>query len=124
MKEAVVKADLGRLPASSRPSRTRLIREALERRRGRPAALTEEEREALELLRDPRLLERIVADFHRCGVVGEETNTLVGYLAATSRKLDEPLAVIVQSTSAAGKSSLWTRSWPWCPRRSGWPTRR
>jgi DNA primase len=39
-------------------------------------------------------------------VVGEETNKLVGYLAATSRKLDRPLAVIIQSTSAAGKSAL------------------
>jgi hypothetical protein len=33
----------------------------------------------LALLRDPRLLERIVADFALCGVVGEETNKLVGY---------------------------------------------
>jgi hypothetical protein len=40
------------------------------------------------------------------GVVGEETNKLVGYLAGVSRKLDKPLAVIIQSSSAAGKSSL------------------
>ena len=73
---------------------------------GPPALTPEEEREALELLRDPELLSRIVSDFHRAGVVGEETNTLTGYLAATSRKLDDPLAVIVQSSSAAGKSSL------------------
>jgi hypothetical protein len=39
-------------------------------------------------------------------VVGEETNKLIGYLAATSRKLASPLAVMVQSSSAAGKSSL------------------
>jgi len=31
---------------------------------------------------------------------------LVGYLAATSRKLEQPLAVVIQSSSAAGKSSL------------------
>ena len=56
---------------------------------------------------DPRALpDRILADFTRCGVVGEETNKLVGYLAVVSRKLEEPLAVIVQSSSAAGKSSL------------------
>lgn len=30
----------------------------------------------------------------------------MGYLAATSRKLDKPLAIVVQSSSAAGKSSL------------------
>ena len=40
------------------------------------------------------------------GLVGEETNKLVGYLAAVSRKLAAPLAVLVQSSSAAGKSSL------------------
>ena len=67
---------------------------------------TSERAEAMELLRDPRLLERIVEDFARCGVVGEETNKLVGYLGAVSRHLEAPLAVIVQSSSAAGKSSL------------------
>ncbi|WP_240980022.1 hypothetical protein [Ramlibacter agri] len=36
----------------------------------------------------------------------EATNKLVGYLAAVSRKLDRPLAVVIQSSSAAGKSSL------------------
>ena len=58
------------------------------------------------MLRDPRLLDRILADFERCGVVGEETNKLVAYLAAVSRHLESPLAVVVQSSSAAGKSSL------------------
>ena len=39
-------------------------------------------------------------------MVGEETNKQVAYLAAVSRLLDAPLAVILQSSSAAGKSSL------------------
>ncbi len=73
----------------------------------KPIELTnEEQKEALELLRSPDLLNRILSDFNRAGVVGEETNKLVGYLAAVSRKLDNPLAVIIQSTSAAGKSAL------------------
>src|SRR5439155_5035396 len=42
----------------------------------------------------------------RCGIVGERSNALVGYLCAISRKLDRPLALLIQSTSAAGKSSL------------------
>jgi hypothetical protein len=62
--------------------------------------------DALQLLRSPDLLGRILEDFTRCGVVGEETNKLVGYLAAVSRKLEAPLAVLIQSSSAAGKSSL------------------
>ena len=65
-----------------------------------------EEEAALELLRDPHLIQRIAADFLRAGVVGEATNCLLGYLAAVSRKLEAPLAVIVRSSSAAGKSSL------------------
>ena len=65
-----------------------------------------EEREALALLQDPNLPQRIVADVAACGMVGEATNTLVGYLAATSRKLKEPLAIVIQSSSSAGKTSL------------------
>lgn len=57
-------------------------------------AMTDAERdEALALLRDPKLLERVLSDLERTGVVGEQTNKLVGYLAAVSRKLDDPLAV-------------------------------
>jgi len=66
----------------------------------------EEQAEALALLRDPRLIERVLADFELCGVVGEETNKKIGYLAAVSRLLAKPLAVVLQSSSAAGKSSL------------------
>jgi len=70
-------------------------------------AMSEAERDAaLELLRAPDLPARLLADFAACGLVGEETNKLVGYLAAVSRKLDKPLGVVIQSSSAAGKSSL------------------
>jgi DNA primase len=70
-------------------------------------ALSESERaEALALLCDPKLIERIIGDFDKLGIVGERTNKLVAFLAATSRKLDQPLAVVIQSSSAAGKSSL------------------
>ena len=47
-----------------------------------------------------------MADLHALGVVGEDLNLLAAYLAAVSRKLDAPLAVLIQSSSAAGKSSL------------------
>ena len=63
---------------------------------------------ALDLLRDPRLLDRILEDFERCGMVGEETNKLVSYLAATSRLFSRivAVAILVQSSSAAGKTAL------------------
>jgi DNA primase catalytic core len=62
--------------------------------------------EAMAFLKSPDLLDQVLRDFEACGVVGEETNKLVGYLAAVSRKLDDPLAIVIQSSSAAGKSSL------------------
>lgn len=72
-----------------------------------PPPLTATERDAaLSFLQAPDLLSRISADLARCGLVGEPVNGLVGYLACLSRKLPAPLAVLVQSASAAGKSAL------------------
>jgi DNA primase len=106
IKEEIVSRDLSKVLFKLEELRDEQIRQALAPKEPE-VKLTEEERgAAMELLRDPRLLDRIVEDFARCGVVGEETNKLVGYLGAVSRHLDAPLAVIVQSSSAAGKSSL------------------
>jgi DNA primase catalytic core len=106
IKEDVIRRDLGRVLLKLEELQDEQIKRALAPKE-ETVALTAEEREAaMELLRDPNLLERIVADFARCGVVGEETNKLVGYLGVISRHLEAPLAVIVQSSSAAGKSSL------------------
>ncbi|TKV13884.1 toprim domain-containing protein [Citrobacter sp. wls619] len=69
--------------------------------------MTDEDREAaLALLCSPDLAGRIASDMAACGVVGESTNLTAAYLAAVSRKLEKPLAVLIQSSSAAGKSSL------------------
>lgn len=65
-----------------------------------------EEGEALDFLKSPSLFNRILEDFETIGLTGEDGNKLMGYIAATSRKLDEPLSVLVQSRSAAGKSTL------------------
>ncbi|EKO51672.1 hypothetical protein LEP1GSC131_1633 [Leptospira kirschneri str. 200802841] len=40
------------------------------------------------------------------GLVGERTNSLLGYLATLTRRTENPLAVIIQSSSSAGKSTL------------------
>lgn len=105
-KEDVVKKDVGTVLLKLEALQEQAIRQTLEAK-PKAVTLTEQEAEAaLELLRDPHLLDRILSDFEKCGVVGEETNKLVGYLAAVSRKLEQPLAVMVQSSSAAGKSAL------------------
>jgi hypothetical protein len=106
IKEDVLRRDLGRVLLKLEELQDEQIKRALAPKE-EAVTLTDDERaEALALLRSPNLLERIVEDFARCGVVGEETNKLVGYLGVVSRHLESPLAVIVQSSSAAGKSSL------------------
>ncbi len=104
--EEVVRTDLGRVLLACEAVADDAV--AAAQAPAEPAVVLSETEEAaaMALLRDPKLVERIVADVARAGIVGEATNALVGYLAAVSRKLDTPLAVIVQSTSAAGKSSL------------------
>jgi DNA primase catalytic core len=106
IKEEVVRHDLGQVLLKLEELQDEQIKEALAPKEQAVKLSAEDQAAAMELLRDPKLLDRIVEDFTRCGVVGEETNKLVGYLGVVSRHLDTPLAVIVQSSSAAGKSSL------------------
>lgn len=106
--EDIIKADLGKLLLALETEQEKLIAAA---HAPKSIAVTvqmdEAERAAaLEWLKTPQLIERIASDFSRAGIVGERTNALVGYLSAISRKLDRPLALLIQSTSAAGKSSL------------------
>ena len=103
--ERTLKADLGRVLMALETVQDEAIKEVLQ-----PTATEKmtdsEQADALALLNSADLPARILADFEAAGVVGEATNKLVGYLAAVSRKLDRPLAVVIQSSSAAGKSSL------------------
>ena len=66
----------------------------------------EEEALGLSLLKSPTLLSDIVADMAALGHVGEEVNKLLVYLAASSRKLSDPVSIVIVSQSAAGKSYL------------------
>lgn len=60
----------------------------------------------LELLQAPNLLARIEADLTTLGVTGEVRNKQLAYLTSVSRLLDDPLSLLLQSRSAAGKSTL------------------
>ncbi len=103
--ERILKTDLGRVLLALEQLQDATIRDTLQAA-PEPQMEAAAQQAALALLRAPDLIERILADLEACGLVGEETNKLVGYLAAVSRKLDKPLGVVIQSSSAAGKSSL------------------
>ncbi|WP_140637398.1 CHC2 zinc finger domain-containing protein [Methylibium rhizosphaerae] len=109
MSEDALKRELGAVLLKLEALQDALLTQARERQASTPKApvlSADEEAQALELLQAPNLIERIVTDLHALGVVGEDLNLLAAYLAAVSRKLDTPLAVLIQSSSAAGKSSL------------------
>ena len=98
--EELVREDLGKLLTLVEGFRPK------QKENTKHEASAEEQAQALALLKNPDIFSEILADMETLGVTGEETNKLVGYLAAVSRKLDEPLSVLIQSRSAAGKSTL------------------
>jgi DNA primase catalytic core len=107
LEKELIKCDLGKLLLACERAQEARLAQALEPETEPRYTMTADERaEALELLKSPGLVERIGKAFDSCGLVGEGVNKIAAYLACTSRKLPRPLAVIIQSTSAAGKSAL------------------
>ena len=103
----LLKTDLGRVLLKLEALQDQAIQAALKPKEPATPVMSEEAHlAALALLKSSDLPARILADFEAAGVVGEAANCLVGYLAAVSRKLPRPLAIVIQSSSAAGKSSL------------------
>lgn len=69
--------------------------------------LTEEEKIlGMNFLKDRNIFRRITEDMSTMGYVGEELNKILLYLCASSRKLDDPISVLIISQSASGKSYL------------------
>lgn len=71
-----------------------------------PVVSADDEREARAYLSAPGLMERTGRDIGRSGVVGEETNRLLMYLAFTSRLRPRPLQVVALAASGTGKTYL------------------
>jgi len=107
--EETIKQDLGKLLLKLEAVLDDRVREQQlsEGDATKPKEMSPQERqEALSLLQSPKLMDQLLLDYKSAGVIGEETNKQVAYLAAVSRLLESPLAIIIQSTSAAGKSTL------------------
>ncbi len=71
-----------------------------------PVITPEERGEALRYLKNPDLVKMIIKDLEFAGCVGEDMNKILGYIVTVSRKLDQPLSMIIVSQSGAGKSNL------------------
>lgn len=106
VEEAQLKRDLGQVLLALEIAQAKMLEELRAPVVKVPEMSEAERRQALELLCDPQLLERVLEAFSAMGIVGERDNLLAGYLVAISRKLSEPLGLVLQSSSAGGKSAL------------------
>jgi hypothetical protein len=104
--EDPLKRELGQVLLKLEQMQDAAIAAALAPRDAAPSVAPEDAAVALAWLKAPNLIERLQTDLAALGVVGEADNLLAAYLAAVSRQLDAPLALLIQSASAAGKSAL------------------
>ncbi len=101
----LIKQDIGRMLLSLEELQQQRIEAATQSQKPVEVSVADQ-RAAMKFLKDPKLIENILEDFDVCGLAGEETNKLVCYLACVSRRLKSPLAILIQSGSAAGKTTL------------------
>ena len=72
----------------------------------RPQMTPEEKEEALQFLKDPRLIDRIREDITKLGVVGEDKTKVFIYLGMTSRKMQKTINMDVRAASGIGKNFI------------------
>ena len=72
-------------------------------------------REAEAMANDPKLVETIIEDYERCGLVGERVNKVIMYLSMTSRKMARPISTMTISSPGSGKSAQQEATAAFCP---------
>ncbi|MCD4786109.1 MAG: toprim domain-containing protein [Candidatus Eremiobacteraeota bacterium] len=69
--------------------------------------LSDEDRQkAEEMAKNPRIFEEISTDIKTLGIVGEEDNSLMVYLAGTSRLMSKPLKLNLRGDPSTGKNYI------------------
>ena len=106
LEKELLKRDLGKLLLCLEQLQEERLNAPLEAAAATVELSPEEEAEALKFAKSPGLFNKIADALKTCGLVGERNNGMAIYLAGTSRLLPRPLAVMIQSTSAAGKTTL------------------
>jgi DNA primase catalytic core len=114
--EEVTESDLSKILLAAEDT---ALRGAAGQRAGTGAAApvlsAQDTAEAMKFGKSADLVGEIARDLKKLGIIGEETNGLLLYLAMTSRKMDDPLAVHILSSSGAGKSYLQDAALSLCP---------
>jgi len=102
----IIKRDVGRVLLKLEAIQDEMIKKTLSPEKKEVIIGDKDREEALAFLRDRKIFDRIARDFVKYGIVGENMNALVCYLASLTRRFDDPISIIIQSSSSAGKSSL------------------
>jgi hypothetical protein len=66
----------------------------------------EEARSALSYLKDKKLIQNLKTDFQNLGILGEDENALILFLAMASHRYENPFSVLCLAKSGIGKSYL------------------
>ena len=69
----------------------------------------EARQQVLDLLKDPQFLHRVCELIGRLGVVGEQCNRLILFLAMLTSRFRNPISVVMKAPCSAGKSNLVSR---------------
>lgn len=106
---SVIAASLAELIAQLESYRLQQLKEQQPEEEAVKVLNTAEKKAAAEYLQQENLLEKTATDLEKSGIVGESTNSLILYLAMSSRKCSDPLSVICLAKSGLGKSYLMER---------------
>jgi hypothetical protein len=112
-------------PGEFRPALQRALNEAepyqvMADREAIAEAAAAREAAGEELVLEPDILGRFASELERAGLVGEEQNAKVLYLALTSRLFDRPVSVAVKGVSSGGKSFTLETVLRFMPGRAYW----
>jgi hypothetical protein len=115
VREELIRSDLGKLVKLLEAVQEQRIAESCVPKVKVVKLSEKETEEAIAFWKSADLFTRIADDYTRCGLVGELTNKIATYIGSTSRLLERPLAIIIQSSSAAGKSTLMEKTLAFMP---------
>ncbi len=104
--EKVIKSDIGKLIFILEDLLQKKLKEVVTVENDQDEVFGEIKNKAIDYLQDKNLIGNILSDFENLDLIGCEENLLVCYLAVTSRLLDDPIAITIQSSSASGKTAL------------------
>ncbi len=104
--EKVIKSDIGKLIFILEDLLQKKLKEVVTVKNEQDEVTGEDKNKAIAYLQDKHLIQNILSDFAKLDLIGCEDNLLVCYLAVTSRLLDDPIAITIQSSSASGKTAL------------------